>query len=53
MVGMDIDSHDSARGHDPLETGNPQQPSRPKQPTKQMVLTVKGQNLTGQGHNLW
>jgi hypothetical protein len=53
MVRMDIDSHDSVQGHDPLATGNPQQPSRVKQPTKQMALTVKGQNLMGQGHNLW
>jgi hypothetical protein len=28
MVGMDIDSHDIAWSHDPLETVNPQQPSR-------------------------
>jgi hypothetical protein len=28
MVGLDIDSHDSAWGHDPLATRNPQQPSR-------------------------
>jgi hypothetical protein len=28
MVGMDIDSHDIAWSHDPLETVNRQQPSR-------------------------
>jgi hypothetical protein len=28
MVGMDIDLHDSAQGHEPLTTGNPSQPSK-------------------------
>jgi len=28
MVRMEIDSHKSARGNDPLEKGNPQKPSK-------------------------
>jgi hypothetical protein len=34
MVGMDIDSHNSARGHDPLATRNPQHPSSVKASNK-------------------